>query len=83
MLQRYDYRRKPEGRRGWSDQITPLVAINGIVILVLVNLALNAPSASEWISAAAQAEYVGDGAASGTPPQIAEPIAAIKVVQSN
>jgi len=53
MLQRHDYRRKPEDRRGLSDQITPLVAINGIIILVLVNLALNAPSASEWISAAA------------------------------
>ncbi len=83
MLERYDYRRKPEGRRGLSDQITPLVAINGIIVLVLVNLALNVPSAPEWISAAAQAEFVGDGAASGTLTQIAEPIAAIKVVRSN
>ena len=83
MLQRYDYRRKPEGRRDLSDQITPLVAINGIIILVLVVLALNVPSASEWISAAAHAEFVGDGATPGTPTQIVEPVAAIKVVQSN
>lgn len=83
MLQRYDYGRKPEAHRDLSDQITPLVAINGIIILMLVVLAWNVPSASEWISAAAQAEFVGDDAASGTPTQIAEPVEPIKVVQSN
>ena len=83
MLQRYDYRRKPEGRHDPSDQITPLVAINSVIILVLVIVALNVPHASEWISAAAQAEFVGDGAASTTPTQIAEPVEPIRVVQSN
>ena len=33
------------------------LAINGIIVLVLLVLALSVPSASEWISAAAQAEF--------------------------
>jgi hypothetical protein len=82
MLQRYDDRRNPQSRRDLSDQITPILAINGIIVLVLLVLALSAPSASEWISAAAQAEFVGD-AASVAPTQIAQPTEAIKIVRSN
>jgi hypothetical protein len=70
MLQRYDDRWKPQSRRDSSDQITPILAIN-------------VPSASEWISAAAQAEFVGGGAPAATPTQIAQPVEAIKIVRSN
>jgi hypothetical protein len=82
MLQRYDPRWKQQGRRDLSEQITPLLAINGIIVLALLVLALSVPSASEWISAAVQAEFVGDGPA-GTPTQIAQPVEAIKIVRSN
>ena len=82
MLQRYDPRRKPQGRRDLSEQITPLLAINGIIVLALLVLALSVPSASEWISAAVQAEFVGDAPA-GTPTQMAQPDEAIKIVRSN
>jgi hypothetical protein len=81
MLQRYDDRLKPQDRRDLSDQITPLLAINGIIVLVLLVLALSVPAASEWISAAAQAEFVGGDAAAST--QIAQPVEAIKIVRSN
>jgi hypothetical protein len=82
MLQRYDDRSKPQSRGDLSDQITPILAINGIIVLVLLVLALSVPSASEWISAAAQAEFVG-GAPSVTPTQVAQPVEAIKIVRSN
>jgi hypothetical protein len=83
MLQRYDDKWKQQSRRNLSDQITPLLAINGIIVLALVVLALSVPSASEWISAAAQAEFVGGGGPAGTPTQIAQPVEAIKIVRSN
>ncbi|MBV8926398.1 MAG: hypothetical protein JOZ74_13605 [Bradyrhizobium sp.] len=83
MLQRYDDRWKPQSRRHLSDQITPILAINGIIVLVLIVLALSVPSASEWISAAAQAEFVGDGIPPVMPAQLAEPAEAIKIVRNN
>jgi hypothetical protein len=77
----HDTRWTPQRRRNLSDEITPLLAINGIIVLALLVLALSSPSASEWISAAAQAEFVGGDAASMT--QIAQPVEAIKIVRSN
>jgi hypothetical protein len=79
----HDNRWTQQRRRDLSDEITPLLAINGIIVLVLLVLALSTPSASEWISAAAQAEFVGGDAASMTPTQIAQPVEAIKIVRSN
>ena len=52
MLQRPHDQWKPAGRRNSSGEITTLLAVNGIVVLVLLVLALSVPSASEWISAA-------------------------------
>jgi hypothetical protein len=79
----HDNRWTQQRRRNLSDEMTPLLAINGIIVLVLLVLALSAPSASEWISAAAQAEFVGGDAASVLPTQTAEPVEAIKIVRSN
>ena len=81
MLQRNDW--EPQNRPEPSDSITPILAINGIIVLALLVLALSTPSASNWISAAAQAEFVGGDAASVTPTQVAQPIEPIKVVRSN
>jgi hypothetical protein len=83
MLQRYDDKWKPQSRRDLSDQITPILAINGIIVLVLLVLALSAPSSSEWISAAVQAEFVDGQMPAVTPTQVAQPTEAIKVVRSN
>lgn len=79
----HDNRWTQRRHRNLSDEITPLLAINGIIVLVLLVLALSTPSASEWISAAAQAEFVGGDAALMTPTQIAQPVEAIKIVRSN
>lgn len=81
MLQRSDNSWKRQSRRDLSDQITPILAINGIIVLVLLVLALSFPSAPEWISAAAEAEFV-DGVPAATPTQIAQPVEAIKIVRS-
>jgi hypothetical protein len=81
MLQRTPDRWTPYKRRNLSDQITPILAINGIIVLALIVLALSVPSASEWISAAAQAEFVGGDAPGMT--QIAQPSEMMKIVRSN
>jgi hypothetical protein len=82
MLQRYDSW-KSQSRRDLSDEITPLLAINGIIVLALLVLALSVPSASEWISAAAEAEFVDGIAPAVTPTQIAQPVETVKIVRSN
>jgi hypothetical protein len=82
MLQRPQDNWQPAGRRDLSREITPLLAINGIIVLVLLVLALIFPSASEWISAAVQAEFV-DGAPATAPTQIALPNGEMRTVSSN
>ena len=82
-MQRYDDKRNPTRRRGFSDEISMLLAINGIIVLALLVLALSSPSASEWISAAAQAEFVGSEGPPMPPTQLAQPAEETKVVSSN
>ena len=79
----HDNRWTQQRRRDLSDEITPILAVNGIIVLALLVLALSAPSASEWISAAAQSEFVGGDVVSAAPTQIAQPVEAIKIVRSN
>ena len=82
MLQRPQDNWQP-ARRDLSREITPLLAINGIIVLVLLVLALSFPSASAWISAAVQAEFVGGGEPAMAPTQIAQPNGAMRTVSSN
>jgi hypothetical protein len=82
MLRDQD-RRNPTDRDGFSKQITSLVVINGVIVLALIVLALSSPSASEWISAAAQAEFVGSDAVATSPTQIAHPLRPTRIVRSN
>jgi hypothetical protein len=70
-------------RRDRSDQLTAVLAVNGIVVLVLLALALSSPSASEWISAAVQAEFVNPDLPTNAPTQIAEPVEQTRIVRSN
>jgi hypothetical protein len=83
MLQRPHDQWKPASRRNSSGELSTLLAVNGIVVLVLLVLALSAPSASEWISAAAQAEFVNPDISGIAPTQIAQPAEQTRIVRSN
>jgi hypothetical protein len=56
--------------RNWSALI---LAAHGVILVVLVGLVLRTPSASEWISQAVQAEFVGNPPPVIEPTQIARP----------
>jgi hypothetical protein len=57
-----------------SDRFITIVAANGVIVLGLIALALSVPKASEWISAAAQAEFAGSEAPAAAPTQLARPL---------
>jgi hypothetical protein len=50
---------------------------------VIVALVTNYPLASEWVSAAAQAEFVNPDITSAGPTQIAQPAEQMGIVRSN
>jgi hypothetical protein len=68
-MQHFQDRHKPSDR----GETFNLLAINGVIILTLIALAWSVPSAPEWISAAAQAEFVDGTVPADAPTQIAEP----------
>ena len=71
--------RKPSDRSGTINLLT----INGVIILTLIALALTVPSAPEWISAAAQAEFVGGTMPADGLTQIAQPTDQIPTSQAD
>jgi hypothetical protein len=81
-MQRDQGKSNPAVRGGFFGEITALVAVNGIIVLALIVTALSSPSASTWISAAAQAEFVGSDVSASQPTQIARP-ADMRIVRSN
>ena len=82
MLQRSQDKWKPAGRRDHSGEINMLLAVNGLIVLVLIVLALSVPSALEWISAAAQAEFVTPDLPV-VPTQLAQPAEQMRTVRSD
>ena len=78
-MQRDHDKRNP----GFFDEITSLGAMTGVIMLALLVLALISPSASEWISAAVQAEFVGSGTVATPPTQIGQPLRPTRIVKSN
>ena len=83
-MQRHDDKWNPIRPRSSSiDEFTSLLTVNGIIVLTLICLALSSPSASEWISAAAQAEFVGNDIPEATPTQIAQPADVMRTARSN
>ena len=68
---------------GFFDEIASLVAISGVIVLALIVFAMISPSASEWISAAVQAEFVGNDGPAVSPTQVAQPAEATRIVRSN
>jgi len=63
----------------------PLVVLtlHAVLFLTLVGIAVGYPGASEWISAAAQAEFVGAPEPSVMPTQFAQPVEQTRIVSNN
>jgi hypothetical protein len=69
---------------GESQRWLPIIlAAHGLILLVIVTLAVNYPAVSEWISAAAQAEFVNPDLTAAGPTQIAQPAEQMRIVRSN
>jgi hypothetical protein len=79
-MQHFQDERKPADRGG---AISIILAINGVIVLALVAIALSAPSASEWISAAAQAEFVDGTMPVAVPMQTARPTEQIRTTSND
>ena len=60
-----------------------ICAVLGGVLLVIVAIVTNYPVVSEWISAAAQAEFVVPDTSPSAPAQIAQPAEPMRIVRSN
>jgi hypothetical protein len=82
-MERLDDKRNVANRPHISDPIPTLLAINGIIVLILIGLALSVPSASEWISAAAQAEFVVTAAPPVAPTQLAQPTEPLRTTRAD
>ncbi len=67
--------------RGWDIK---LVALPILLVIALIGLAISHPSASRWISEAAQAEFVGtDFVTDLAPPtRLAQPTNEVRIVRS-
>ena len=50
-----------------------ILAAHGVILLVLIGLVIRSPAASDWISQAVQAEFVGNPPPVIVPTQIARP----------
>jgi hypothetical protein len=57
----------PSDRRFLRNRTALVLAAHGVILLVLVGLLIRSPAASEWISQAVQAEFVGN------PPPVIQP----------
>ena len=73
MQQNHD---KSDDTRETANSTRLIFAVLGGVLLVIVTLVTNYPAVSEWISAAAQAEFVNPDATSVGSTQIARPAGA-------
>jgi hypothetical protein len=63
----------PSDRRFLWNWTAFILAAHGVILLVLVGLVIRSPAASDWISQAVQAEFVGNPPPVIVPTQIARP----------
>ncbi len=77
------YRDKSGDAREAANSPRLIFAVLGGILLMIVTLALNYPVVSQWISAAAEAEFVNPAITSVGPTQIAQPAEQIHIVRSN
>ena len=67
-------------RRSWS---IGFFALPVLLTIALIALVLTQPTASRWISEAAQAEFVGTMPLEVAPTQLAQPAMQIRTVRTN
>ena len=63
----------PSDRRFLWSWTAGILAAHGVILLVLIALVIRSPAASDWISQAVQAEFVGNPPPVIVPTQIARP----------
>jgi uncharacterized iron-regulated membrane protein len=73
----------PSDRRFARNWTAGILAVHGIIVLVLIGLVLSHPAASEWISQAVQAEFVGNPPPVIVPTQIARPGGQVRTVRTD
>jgi hypothetical protein len=76
------YQHDDESARETDTWIRIVLAAHGLILLVIVALVANNPAIPEWISAAAQAEFVNPDIASVGPTQLAQPDQ-MRIVRNN
>ena len=72
MLRPQGYLRPARRRTCWNSSAV-IVAVNGVISLILIALAISCPRASRWISEAVQAEFAGIALPDSAPTKIAQP----------
>jgi hypothetical protein len=79
-MQQYQDKNDAVETDNWTRVI---LAAHGVILLVIVALVVNYPAESEWVSAAAQAEFVNPDLTSVGPTQLAQPAEQMRIVRSN
>jgi hypothetical protein len=69
--------------RDTGNRTRIILAAHGVILLVIVALVANYPVVSQWVSAAAQAEFVNSDMTSASPTQLAQPAEQMRIVRSN
>ncbi|HEY2249195.1 MAG TPA: hypothetical protein VGH70_17265 [Bradyrhizobium sp.] len=72
-----------DDRRETDNRTRIILAAHGVILLMIVALVTNYPAVSEWVSAAAQAEFVNPDITSVGPTQLAQPAEPMRVVRNN
>jgi len=80
MLRPQGYLR-PARRRTFRNSSAVILAVNGVISLILIGLAISCPPASRWISEAVQAEFAGIVLPDTAPTKIAQPAQQTQPVQ--
>jgi len=79
-MQQYRDKDDPHETDSWLPVV---LAAHGAILLVIIALMVNYPVVSEWVSAAAQAEFVGPEITSVGPTQLAQPAEPMRIVKNN
>jgi spore maturation protein SpmB len=84
MHGRFDRSRDPGDDRIESRWGVGLLVLPAVVAIVLIGLAITQPTASNWISAAVQAELAATGfSPEVAPTQLAKPAGGMRAVRAN
>ena len=73
---------RSDRRLSWS-WTAAILAVHGVLLLLLAGILIFHPAASEWISQAVQAEFVGGPPPVIVPTQIAQPGGQVRVVKTD